>query len=292
MSNEDNKELQIIIWDVQHGSSAYVKTPNGKNIVIDLGTGKYSNNEEFSPLMHLKENYDVEQLDEVIITHPHTDHIDDIMNFDELSPKVLARPHELTEEDIRNANKDSDSDKIDKYIEICNKYTGTISQDENPNLSDNNGGVSIQKFKSVSCGHSNINNFSIVTVINYLGVKVIIPGDNQSASWKELLDNSSFTDAIKDADIFVASHHGRDSGYYSDLFTYFTPRLVIISDGPEGDTSVTEKYDNITKGWTVYKRSDNSSEERKCLTTRNDGVIVIKIGPNDNNRKYINVTIE
>lgn len=33
--------LEIIIWDVQHGSAAYVHTPGNKHIVIDLGTGSH-----------------------------------------------------------------------------------------------------------------------------------------------------------------------------------------------------------------------------------------------------------
>lgn len=281
--------LEIIIWDVQHGSSAYVKTPNDKHIVIDLGAGKYSNKEEFSPLLHLKEKYGVKSIDQVIITHPHTDHIDDIMNFDELNPKILTRPKHLTEDDIRKANPDSDSEKTDKYLEINTRYNTPVSDEERPLLAKNNGGVNMQTFIPKECGHSNINNHSVVTVIEYLGIKVIIPGDNESASWKELLENKSFVESIKNADIFVASHHGRESGYYNDLFENFKPDLVIISDGPEGETSVTGKYSQKANGWNVFKRSDNTSEKRYCLTTRNDGVIIIKIGQNGQG-KYMNVT--
>ena len=70
--------LQFVFWDVQHGSASHIKTPNDRHLVIDLGTGSYSENKEFSPLMHLKKKYGVGQLDYVVITHPHRDHIDDI----------------------------------------------------------------------------------------------------------------------------------------------------------------------------------------------------------------------
>lgn len=287
-----SEELEIVIWDVQHGSSSYINTPNGKHLVIDLGSGKYSNNEDFSPLLHLKEKYKIENIDQVIITHPHTDHIDDIMNFDELSPKILTRPNHLTEEDVKKANPNYDSEKIDKYIEISERYSLPVSEDEDIKLPKNNGGVNIKTFIPNQCGHSNINNHSAVTIIEYLDLKVVIPGDNESASWKELLKDNSFVNAIKNTNVFIASHHGRESGYYSDLFDNFTPYLVIISDGPKGETSVTEKYEQKAKGWTVYKRSDNSSEKRYCLTTRKDGVIVIKIGKcHDDSNNYLNVTI-
>ncbi len=284
--------LQIIVWDVQHGSAAYVKTPGGKHIVIDLGTGSYiGEGSNFSPLLHLKNNYGITSLDEVIITHPHTDHIDDILNFDYLSPKVLYRPRHLCDEDIIKANPSSDKIKVDKYIEINNRYNETLSNAEDPSLSENNGGVMIHSFTPYNCGRSNINNHSVVNVIEYLGIKVIIPGDNETPSWKELIERKDFTDAIEGANIFVASHHGRESGYYSELFNYFKPDLVVISDGAATETSITEKYSKVAKGWVVYRQKDGSAKERKCLTTRTDGSVVIKIGL-DNGRKFMNITVD
>ena len=107
------------------------------------------------------------------------------------------------------------------------------------------------------------------------------------------MEKSSFIKAIKDTDIFVASHHGRESGYYSELFKYLNPKLVIVSDGPEVETSVTDKYSKIASGWNIYKRSENEKipHERKCLTTRKDGTLIIKVGK-DNNRTFMNVTTD
>ena len=49
--------LEVVLWDVQHGSATYIKTPekNQKHMVIDLGTGSYSESSEtFSPLLYVK----------------------------------------------------------------------------------------------------------------------------------------------------------------------------------------------------------------------------------------------
>ena len=282
--------LEVMFWDVQHGSAAYLKTPKGKHFAIDLGVGDYSgSNEEFSPLMHLKNKYKITQLDEVIITHPHTDHIDDILNFDSLNPRVLSRPKHLTEEDIRAANHNYDSEKIDKYLEIHNRYNQPVLDNENPEYPENNGDVTFRKFVPTNCGKSNINNHSMVTIIEYLHVKIIIPGDNESASWKELLDNADFVEAIKDADIFLASHHGRESGFYSDLFEHFKPKLVIVSDGAETDRSAVSRYSAVAEGWTIYD-ANGKEETRYCLTTRNDGAILVKVGKSGNGRTFMQVT--
>ena len=284
--------LEMVFWDVQHGNSTYIKTPGNKHIVIDLGVGSYiGRNTNFSPLLHLKKIYQISSIDEVIITHPHTDHIDDILNFDELNPKVLRIPSHLSENDIRNANPSSDAIKIDKYLEISRRYIFPVSDKDNPTLPSNNGGVSFKFFSTPNCGNSNINNHSIVTIIEYLGIKVTIPGDNESASWKELLQNQSFTNAVSGTNILLASHHGRESGYCSELFDYFSPNLVIISDGAAVETSVTDKYRNAASGWDVKKRSDASYIKRYCLTTRNDGTIVVKMW-NENQTNYLDVSIE
>lgn len=286
--------MELIIWDVQHGSAAYLKTPAGKHIVIDLGTGNYSNGETgFSPLKHLKSKYQIKQLDEVIITHPHTDHIDDIMNFDSLNPKILTRPKHLTKEDIKKANPSKDQHKVEKYLDINQRYSVPVEDYENPGIAENNGGVTINTFVPSKCETSNINNHSIVVLIEYLGVKILVPGDNEAVSWKELLERKDFLDAIKNIDVFVASHHGRESGYYSELFKHFSPELVIVSDGTVQETSVTDKYSKNAKGWNVYKRSENEkyAYKRQCVTTRNDGTIIVKVGLNQQ-KVYMNVTID
>ncbi len=119
-------KLEMVIWDVQHGSAAYLKTPNGKHFVIDLGTGTHKgSNNTFSPLLYLKQNWGITSIDKVIITHPHTDHIDDIFNLMQLSPVYIQRPFHLSENDIRGNNPSSDKYKIEvvaKFLVInCNE---------------------------------------------------------------------------------------------------------------------------------------------------------------------------
>ena len=109
--------LYIRLWDVQHGSAAYIKTPNGKNVVQDLGVGAIKTGlTTFSPLLFLKNSMKVDQLDEVIITHPHADHIKDIRNFDALRPKALYRPIHLTKDEIYAANGIEDIELVEKYL--------------------------------------------------------------------------------------------------------------------------------------------------------------------------------
>jgi len=69
--------------------------------------------------------------------------------------------------------------------------------------------------------------------------------------------------------------------------------LVVISDGSVQETSATDKYSKIASGWNVYKRNEfeKHPHRRNCLTTRNDGTIVVKVGKNKE-KAYMNVTID
>jgi len=190
-----SNQVEMVMWDVQHGHATYVKSPNKRHIVVDLGIGSYDdNNTTFSPLLHLKNKYGISQLDYVIITHPHLDHIDDILNFDALSPKVLSRPRQLTNEEVMSGVRDADRAKFLKYCEINSRYNGSISNDSPNNTGnpDNFGGLKIRSFTPTSCNHNNFNNHSIVAVFEYADIKVVVPGDNEKCSFDELMQRSAF----------------------------------------------------------------------------------------------------
>ena len=284
---ETEMPLTLIIWDVQHGSAAYIQTPNGKRIAIDLGAS-----EGVSPLKELQDA-GVWQLDHLTITHPHMDHIDDILNLDQIQPKAITLPWHLTEEDIRGNQKlqKGAEEKLQRYLKLGKTYARVTSEND---ITDprNTGGVAIKMFYPKQASRSNLNNHSVVTTIEYRGIKILIPGDNESDSWEELLRDPKFRGAIHNTHVLVASHHGRDSGYYGKLFDCFQPTITIISDGPVVGTSVTSKYDNHTKGWKVFHRSTEKYEKRKCVTTRKDGDIKLTLEPTNMRKTSMRVEID
>jgi beta-lactamase superfamily II metal-dependent hydrolase len=122
-------------------------------------------------------------------------------------------------------------------------------------------------------------------------VKLLLPGDNEQASWEELLEQQAFLDAIAGTHVLVASHHGRDTGYFGPLFDHFSPLLTVISDGRFCDTSATDRYGAVTREWEVRSRAKGASETRKCLTTRKDGDIVLTIGESASGPGYLDATV-
>lgn len=286
-----SQPLSVIFWDVQHGNAAYIETPNGKKFAIDLGVGSFDNSDKtFSPLRYLKNRCGIESLDGVVITHPHADHLDDIFNFDSLSPKTLSRPGHLTEDDIRGENEAAGASLISKYLEISTRYSSGVGDEENPFKASVNGGVSFQKFFPKACSRDNLNNHSVVTIVSYASSKILIPGDNEKPSWEELLADRNFVLAVSGTNLLLAPHHGREAGFCEELFKHIRPCLTIVSDGSICDTSARDRYRNRSTGWKVYDSAGNE-ELRHCLTTGSDGTVRIEIGTRRDGKHFRHVRI-
>lgn len=270
----------MTVWNVQLGLAVHVKAPNGKYIVIDLGTGEDGN---ASPLGKRRND----NIAYMIITHPHLDHIDDILHFDENAPRIIKRAKSITNAEVMQGVRDCDRRKFEKYCEINNRYNTPIEPDNenNPNSSNNYGGLKIQTFSSLNCDHSNFNNFSIITVFSLSGIKVVVCGDNETESLGLLMQQDDFKSAVSNADILVAPHHGRESAYQSDFVSWVNPRLTIISDTKKIEASASEKYTEKSRGLDV-ENSNGDMNKRYCLTTRNDGNIQVKFGESDDPDYY------
>ncbi len=278
--------LRILIHNVGHGQAVHMFMPAGQTVVIDLGRSA-----NFSPLEWLREQTNT--IDLLIITHPHGDHIDEILLLEKMGFTVRQfwRPGQLPRDEVYSQNQGSYKSKLDAYFKMSDSYTAPIKESENVGNPSVSGGVSINQYASSSCGVSNINNHSFVTVLDYRDVTVVIPGDNEQVSWSELMKERDFATAMNRVNVFMASHHGRESGYCAEIFTE-KPDLCVVSDGRVQDTDARQLYSYHAKGWRVHKRNNGSSEKRYCVTTRQDGSIDIEIGLNPNRKTYLSVEID
>lgn len=285
--------VRIVFWDVQHGHAAYIRSPNDRHIVIDLGTGSYHGTTTFSPLHHLREVYGIQQLDYVIITHPHLDHIDDIDQFGNLSPKVLLRPKHLDRKPILERARDAERGKLEKYFDISDRYSRELAANspDHPDNPENYGQMKIYRYGPTTASESNINNHSIVTIFEFAGVKALIPGDNEPPSWNELMENEDFLMRSNDVDVLLAPHHGRNSGYDARVVKHLNPRIVVVSDGRHQDTSAWDRYSSMARGWEVSSRK-GSARQRRCLTTTGDGVIDVGFGYTGEGRSFLQVVAD
>jgi hypothetical protein len=115
------------------------------------------------------------------------------------------------------------------------------------------------------------NNLSLVVFVHGPGFSIIFPGDLEKPGWRMLLNNPTFRAELRRVRIFVAAHHGRESGYCKEVFDHCTPDVVIISDEPLQYDTQNDCYAQYAKGipW------NGGGERRRVLTTRCDGHIRI-----------------
>jgi competence protein ComEC len=106
------------------------------------------------------------------------------------------------------------------------------------------------------------NNGSYVLKIHHGPSSVLLPGDIESKAWNDMI--SAGVDLS--ADVLVASHHGRSSGYSEDAMQAIAPAVVIIS---------TAKLDPG-----VDAEDDYRSWTPNVYSTREDGTIWVRMYDN------------
>lgn len=269
--------MKVVFYDVEHGSCCHIITPNNKHILVDIGSKANK-----SIVDHINRKYFSDcggAVDELIITHPHEDHIYDLPNLKKkLPPRVLQRDSKAF--DIVPVNKTLKHIEIAECANAMNKaYNLPVSPGTSPVDSNVNGGVD---FKIISpkgewTTKDDLNTFSSIIVVSYFGYKFVLTGDNPSSILQKMMDNNycDIKNTINDATVLLAPHHGRSNEFCKDFFNCVNPYLTVVSDksvmhGTQTETSSLYRG----RGANLY------GKQRYVLTTRNDGTITFNVGYN------------
>lgn len=275
----DQKDFlfSFTLWDVDHGLCIWIQTPNGQNHWIDC-----KKSAGFSPSEHTKNNHEVTKLDYLIVSHPDTDHINDLPNL----VKALGKPRFL----FRNKSL-PDSEKFKSgslecqtvYKDLDTTYTGEIKPEENPHSPEVNGGVEIKIGCNDYSQEITGNNTSVVAFYHYVGWLFICPGDIEDRGWKKLWSTykSAFEPLISKSKwrVLVAPHHGRLSGYSQDLMDNIKPHLVIVSD-VAGQSETDRRFRENPLGLNITVAPESSARVWKYLSTKGGGRVRFDIANN------------
>lgn len=270
--------LRVIVFDVQHGFCAFLKSPTGHTLLIDCGRG-----ELFSPVGYIVENelsetvtYDGYKLTRLIVSHPHDDHIEDIETvIEKFKPAMLSR-QEYDWEDIKEPSAEEEYENLNIYSDWQETYNQPVTQPPD-------WGVDIEQFfltpglaKQID-EDKYVNNSSIVVVVTFNGTrfseKFLFGADMEQAGWEELLKRDLFTKAVEGVDFYVTSHHGHTSGFSTLLYNAMGRPIVNIVSAHRRDESVDTRYssEEYTQGTQL------NGETRRMLSTRKDGSIFIDV---------------
>ena len=294
--------MKVVIFNVGAAMSAYVET-NNKKIVIDLGKSS-----EFSPVNDFllplfekkgeKKNSEGKyNLRQVFISHPHRDHISDLIDLDEhFYINLYTTPNDLTkgfDAHRKNVNwelvDDHDSDDVKKVKEIYKNRQlplrvslptqMTLGYMYPGNVEDN----------ETLTSESYTNNIGLVLYI-HAGYKILFAADIQKEGMKLLLeDNKELKKKIgQGVDFLVCPHHGLRSSFSTELFNAMkngkTKKLNIVSEKVNGDDN--RNVDNRYSSTDYCEGDNNLSANGNIVCQRktsqghifidDDGIVIIE----------------
>ncbi len=266
--------MKIIFYDVEHGSCCHIITPKNQHILVDVGSKTNS-----SIVEHINEKYFGNlggQIDELIITHPHEDHIYDLPKlYKILPPRVLQRQ--------KSAFDINPSQNTPTHIDIAytantmnNNYNLPIISGSAPTDANINGGV---EFKFIIpedewTTKDDLNTFSSIIVVTYKNYKFVLTGDNPASILQKMMDLNydGIREAVKNAGVLLAPHHGRSNEFCQDFFNCVNPAITVVSD-----KSIIHKTQADTATLYQGRGFRMPKQERYVLTTRKDGTISFEI---------------
>ena len=245
------------------------------NMLFDLGINEQSDK---NPLFSFSGD-----LNYLIISHPHKDHIAGISRIYYKKPKVFRRnpniPSDLILKQIENAQTEEDKKLYEEYLNLDKEFIFPVQDANNPNNFFINGELILKHYTPLKDDVKDLNYYSLTTFLQYEGFKILLMGDNTKTNIDELLNNPDFLKNAQNIDLLLAPHHGRFSCYKQELMDYLKPRITIISDkSNQDDVTASNIYSSNSRGYNVYKKGELVN--RSCLTTRNDGTIyaIVKNG--------------
>lgn len=270
------KSLECIIFDVEHGFSAFIKSPNNYGLLIDCGR-----KQNFSPIKWIRTNYHIgignikyfeeRRIAKLVITHLHADHLSDVGHLiDTEKPKHLLRDKEsikFIDQKIKEKPTDESTKILRDFKAFQSKYTEDIDKEVDWGFDYYSKSLSLEDAQSVSSSDDKIiNNRSYLTVIGYAGKKLLFPGDIEIEGWEKAITYKSIKESLKGINFFVASHHGHKSGFTSKIIDVTgKPELFVVS-AKTGDDSVDSSYskDEYCKSYLIK----GDKEKTKMVSTR------------------------
>lgn len=256
--------MKIQIFDVSHGFCAYLVADNGNVMLFDCGHNEESG---FRPSSYLPASGCC-AIERFFITNYDHDHVSDLANLREALPISILHRNKTIPPDVLRKLKEKNgplTEGLKAVINMSSTYTSDITNPpEYPSIEWN-------VFHNNYPVFEDTNNLSLVVFVYYDNMGIVFPGDLEKAGWQELLKNPAFCEHLARVNIFVASHHGRQSGYCEEVFGFCKPDIILISDHAICYDTQNVDYKKHAKGipW------NNTQEKRYVLTTRSDGMITV-----------------
>lgn len=259
--------MKLTVHDVGHGACISFTHKNGNVMLWDCGHLDSNRPSQFLPAMSIRE------VQYFFVTNYDEDHISNLPDLRaSVRLKSMYRNKTISADALRALKRQGGpiTPAMDSMLDMITTYT-----DGPLNPSPDFSGARYRTFHNTYGNEfTDTNNISLVTFFECGGTKFVIPGDLERAGWLGLLRNQEFINELAGVKVFIASHHGRESGYCEEVFDVCTPDVFVFSDSEvkHATQEVTQLYAQHANGIQF------NGETRYVLTTRNDGSLTWTLG--------------
>lgn len=195
INNQELLDLTVTYIDVGQGDSILIHTDR-TNILIDTGPKGNGQN-----ILSLARALNVKELDYVIITHNHSDHIG---SLDEVK-RLIPVKNTLVSSDVSKTT----NLKFTINDDITLVFLGPVYESDNEN------------------------NMSLVIKLTYKNKSFLFMGDAESEEEANLI--RTYDPETLKADVLKVGHHGSDSASSLDFLQVVQPQYAVISVGADND---------------------------------------------------------
>lgn len=213
-----NRFLLFAVLDIGQGDSLYIRSPQGKNIVIDGGP----DNSAIYALDRYLPQYN-RTIDLLILTHPDADHL---VAFNEMLERYDVRAVLMTRVAHSSAT-------YSHFLELLDKYDVRSIEPYQFRYIDIENGIRFivlyPRDAMADQEPEEVNATSVVVRLEYEGGSVLLTGDTTKEVERQLVAHGF----IDHATILKVAHHGSDTSSDQLFLEAVQPDIAVISVGKD-----------------------------------------------------------
>jgi competence protein ComEC len=234
-TNANKKDVLLVHYiDVGQADSILVQV-DGKNLLIDAG-----NRGDADKIITYLKSHGVKNLDYVIATHPHEDHIGGMSE--------IIKAFQIN--NFYAPKKTASTKTFENMIEALNgKKIISAKAGIHIQLSQN---TNAEFLAPNSDKYEEINNFSAALRLTYGNNHFLFMGDAEKLSEEEIIKNYP----EMSADVLKVGHHGSSTSSSKNFLDKVSPKIAIISTGKGNDYGHPHKEtlaEFKKRGYIVYR---------------------------------------
>jgi competence protein ComEC len=258
VKDKTSKNLVVTAIDVGQGSSALLRLPGGKKILVD-GGGMHDNSFDIgkyvvAPFLW---NERIRHIDIVVLTHPHPDHLNGLVY-------ILSN---FNVNEVWTNGETAESDTYKDFMRIVNEknITHRLMSKKSGDIRINNVTISILNPRDTIALKNDLprrfdktNDDAIAMKIAIGNVGIILPADISEPTEMRIINTHK---DIK-SDVLFAPHHGGFTSSTIPFLNTVRPKIVVISCGR--DNVYNDPHPDVLKryfrlGTTVLRTDMNGS---------------------------------